>query len=150
MNEASGSDRYAVGVEAVDEDHKKLFAAMGELESAIARQADLAEALVLLKKLSTATGEHFAGEETMMSEAKYPGLALHRANHQRLMEKLEAFVARYSRGGVQMNQHALTFLRDWLVYHIENDDQRLGAWLKDRARELARAHEQPQVAASAG
>jgi hemerythrin len=31
-----------------------------------------------------------------------------------------------------VNQHALNFLRDWLLHHIENDDARLGAWLNER------------------
>jgi hemerythrin-like metal-binding protein len=98
----------------------------------MARFAEPAEMGVLLNKLSAATAKHFADEEAMMREAKYPGLALHAANHQRLMEKVEAFAARHSRSGATVNQHALNFLRDWLLHHIENDDARLGAWLKER------------------
>jgi hemerythrin len=65
-----------------------------------------------------------------MSIAKYPGLALHSANHLRLMEKLEAFAARHGHGGQALNQYALNFLGDWLIYHIRTDDMRLGNWLR--------------------
>jgi hemerythrin-like metal-binding protein len=143
MGELSWSDKYAVGVAGIDDDHKELFAAVKELESAIGRNADAAETVGLLKRLVDHTCKHFADEEATMREAKYPGLALHVANHQRLKEKVEAFAARHSQNGAQMNQHALNFLRDWLVFHIENDDQRLGDWLKDRARDAARAQKQP-------
>jgi len=131
MAELTWGDRYAVGVEAIDDEHKELFDAVRELESAMARFAQPAEMGELLKKLSASTARHFADEEAMMREAKYPGLALHMANHQRLMEKVQAFAARHSQSGVTVNQHALNFLRDWLLHHIENDDVRLGSWLDE-------------------
>ena len=135
MTKLSWCEKYAVGVEAIDGEHKELFEAVLALESAMTRSAQPQEMSELLKKLSASTARHFAGEEAMMREAKYPGLAIHLANHQHLMEKVEAFAARHGRGGATVNQHALNFLRDWLLYHIENDDARLGAWLKDRSRD---------------
>jgi hemerythrin len=45
------------------------------------------------------------------------------------MEKVQAFATRHSQNGATVNQHALNFLRDWLLHHIENDDARLGVWL---------------------
>jgi len=143
--ELSWCDNHAVGVEAIDDEHKELFAAVGMLESAMARNAKAPETTALLQKLAAATGIHFAHEEAIMREAKYPGLALHAANHQRLMEKVQAFAARYGRGGMAINQHAMSFLRDWLVYHIENDDLRLGDWMKERLGNPARAQQEPQI-----
>jgi hemerythrin-like metal-binding protein len=145
MAELTWSDKSAIGVEAIDEEHKELFEAMGELESAVTRNAGAEETGALLGKLAATTGKHFADEEALMREAKYSGIAMHTANHQRLMEKINAFVARLNRNGAEMNQHDLNFLRDWLVYHIENDDRRLGDWLKDRVRDLARAAQQKQA-----
>jgi hemerythrin-like metal-binding protein len=147
MAEITWCDKYAVGVEGIDDDHKELFAAVNALESAMARNVVAPETAALLQNLVDATQKHFASEEAAMREAKYPGLALHVANHQRLLEKVKAFASRHSQSDIQINQHALNFLRDWLVYHIENDDQRLGAWMKDRVHELARAQQQPQVQA---
>lgn len=132
MAELSWCGKYAVGVEAIDDEHKELFNAVQAIESAMARNADPAEMDVLLKVLPAVTFEHFAGEEAMMRAVKYPGVVLHAANHQRLMEKVEAFSARYSHGGVAVNQYALNFLRDWLLYHIENDDARFGVWWSER------------------
>jgi hemerythrin-like metal-binding protein len=132
QTELNWGDKHAVGFQGIDDEHKDLFEAVRGLESAMARFAAPAEMGVLLEKLVAATGKHFASEEAMMREAKYPGLPLHAANHQRLMKKVEAFAVRHSRSGVVVNQHALNFLRDWLLHHMENDDTRLGAWLKER------------------
>jgi hemerythrin-like metal-binding protein len=130
--ELNWGDKYAVGFRGIDDEHKELFEAVRGVESAMARNAGPVETDALLKKLVAATGKHFANEEAIMRGAKYPGLALHAANHQRLMEKAEAFAARHGQGGVAVNQHTLNFLRDWLLHHIETDDARLGAWLKER------------------
>jgi len=139
-------DKFVIGVESIDDDHKALFSAVEDLKSAMDGKAEAREMGALLHRLAEATGKHFASEESLMREAKYPGLALHQANHQRLMEKLHAFVARHGRSGAQLDHYALNFLRDWLVFHVENDDQRLGDWLRDRARDLARAQSQAQGA----
>jgi hemerythrin-like metal-binding protein len=130
--ELNWGDKYAVGFRAIDDEHKELFEAVIEVESAMTRNAQPAETAVLLKKLVGATAKHFASEEAMMREAKYAGVALHAANHQRLMEKVEAFATRHGQNGVAVNQHALKFLRDWLLHHMENDDARLGAWMKEK------------------
>ena len=137
MTELNWCDKYAVGVEAIDGEHKELFEAVQALEAAMARSAQPEEMGQLLTRLSASTASHFAEEEAMMRGAKYPGLAIHLANHKRLMEKVEAFTARHGRNGAQVNQHALNFLRDWLLHHIENDDARLGSWFKDRSRDSA-------------
>jgi hemerythrin-like metal-binding protein len=131
MAEFTWCDKYAIGFRQIDDEHKELFEAVRGVESAMARNAEAAETGVLLKQLVAATGKHFAGEEVMMRGAKYPGLALHAGNHRRLMEKVEAFAARHGQGGVAVNQHALNFLRDWLLHHIETDDARMGAWFKE-------------------
>ncbi|HKN22684.1 MAG TPA: bacteriohemerythrin [Terracidiphilus sp.] len=133
MAELIWGDKNALGFRGIDDEHKELFEAVRAIESAMARTAEPAAMGALLKKLVAAAGTHFASEEAMMREAKYPGLALHAANHQRLIEKVEAFAARHGQGGVAVNQHAVTFLRDWLLHHIESDDARLGAWLKEHA-----------------
>ncbi len=103
-----------------------VFDTVREIESAAALKTDTG---ALLDKLVAASSSHFAQEEALMHVRKFPGLELHAANHERLFNKLEVFAARYRRGGVAMDQHAVNFLRDWLMHHIENDDARLGAWM---------------------
>jgi hemerythrin len=146
MDELGWSEQYAVGVESIDDEHKELFAAVGKIKEAMTRSAEQAETVELLQKLASATGKHFADEEALMRAAKYPGIELHVANHRRLVQKIDAFVARHKRIGAPMDEHAWSFLRDWLVYHIENDDLRLGNWLQDRFRELAHMQHTAQSA----
>jgi hemerythrin len=128
------SNACNVSVEEIHEEHKEMFDAIRELESAVGRSAAPKETGALLRKLLIATSDHFTHEEAMMREAMYPGLALHIANHHRLIEKLKAFMARHGRQGQQLDQHALAFLRDWLIHHIQSDDQRVGDWMTERKK----------------
>lgn len=145
MVDRERKDKYAMGVASIDDEHKELFDVVHEVESAVARNAAIEETGGLLKKLAVLTTRHFTDEEAVMREAKYPGIGLHEANHQRLIEKITAFVVRHIQGGSSMNEHALNFLRDWLTFHVENDDARLSDWLKDRAREQERAPKNVQA-----
>jgi hemerythrin len=87
----------------------------------------------ILSKLTNATRQHLADEAAMMKAVKYPGVAMHIANYQRLLEKLIAFAGRFGQGGIALNQHAVNFLRDWLFHHVQNDDRRFGDWQKECA-----------------
>ena len=130
MTALTWNDRFSVGVKPLDDEHRELFSILAALEAATTQSLEPEAAARLLRKLEEATRTHFAREEAVMRAAKYPGLALHSANHLRLMEKLEAFEARYGQGGQALNQHAHSFLDDWLANHIQTDDMRLGDWLR--------------------
>jgi hemerythrin len=133
------NDQYSVGIAALDQIHRKLFGAIGEIENAIAQDAPREETNQLLRLLMEASHEHFAEEEMAMRVAQYPSLQPHCENHRRLAEKLEAFIARHDLKERKMNCRSINFLRDWLLYHIQNDDARYGAWFQDRAcREAAK------------
>jgi hemerythrin-like metal-binding protein len=149
MAEQERKKEYNIGVEALDEEHQDLFNGLREIESAIAENAAQETTRAILRKIAESTRVHFGEEEAQMQAGQYPGLALHAANHQRLMEKLLAFAARYWAGGQKIDRHALNFLRDWLLYHIQNDDTRYGSWMKDRERAQARADQKKQASGQA-
>jgi hemerythrin len=142
----TGRDESAVGAQSIDGEHQELFDRVRELEQAIGRRAGEAEVGALLNQLAAATRKHFAEEEAEMRAAKFGGLALHAADHLRLMEKMEAFIIHHRRGSAAMTQHGLNFLCDWLVYHIASEDRRFSDWTKDRARGLTREQQQRQAA----
>jgi len=145
MAQVTWCDKYAVGVQEIDGEHKELFDAVGAFELAMTRNTEAAEIRALLRNLTASTVAHFAHEEAMMREAKYPGLTLHCADHRHLMEKLDAFTLRFTRGGAAITRHSIGFLRDWLLHHIENDDRRFADWLKAHEPDLAREQQQMQT-----
>ncbi len=67
------------------------------------------------------TVTHFDREESVMEESFYPGTARHRSVHDRLVRDLVRFQGKYKSGGVDAREVG-TFLLDWLLEHILQDD----------------------------
>lgn len=122
---------YSVGVEHLDSQHQGLFNLLNELHGAMTKGQAQSVAGALLRKLAEYARTHFAAEESMMSAARYPGLADHRIKHRDLTKQVQDFVARYDRGEVALSIDLLGFLRDWLTRHIQETDREYGPWLNE-------------------
>ena len=123
------SDKYSVGVKAIDAQHANLVGILNDLHDAMMKGQAAEITAALLKKLVTYTREHFAAEEAMMTAAKYPALKEHIAKHRDLTKEVEAYVGRFERGEAAINTPLLNFLRDWLSNHILKEDKGYGPFL---------------------
>jgi hemerythrin-like metal-binding protein len=121
-----------VGVRAMDDQHGIIMETMNELHLALAKGSDSEQVSELLDLLFRFTRLHFWSEERLLEEAAYPGLAGHRAEHQRLMGHIRDSVqrAQYSKNA-QMRE-LLDYMSDWLAEHFEVVDRQYGPWLNDR------------------
>ena len=77
-----------IGVDFIDEDHKRLLAIMREIQQAV-NEYDSKKCIVLLTALLKEAREHFAREEHYLEEVKYPELEKHKAYHQQLLSKAD-------------------------------------------------------------
>lgn len=128
------SSKFSIGINAVNDEHHKLFDDLNELQEAVENGEDPSRIGQVVHQLADRTRVHFSSEEAMMEHTKYAGLALHRLKHQHLMEQAEAFAARVDRGGYTLNNHSLNFLADWLTTHIVNEDRFFGRWLNEHGK----------------
>jgi hemerythrin len=127
------SDKYSVGVKAMDQQHISLVDTLNDLHAAMMKGLAQDTTGPLLHKLVTYTRDHFAAEESVMVAAKFPGLSQHRLKHRDLTKQVEEFVARYERGEITVNVHLMNFLRDWLANHIQKEDIEYGRWINQQA-----------------
>ena len=127
------SDKYSVGVAAMDLEHHELFDGINHLHAAVASHEEREAIGPLLKAVADGTRAHFVSEEALMTEAKYSGVALHALKHQRLTEQVEAFQARFDRG-FNLTEHSLIFLRDWFIPHILEADLNFSLWYSERRK----------------
>lgn len=121
------SEKFSVGVHAIDDQHHEIFDSLNDLQTAVIDHHDREVISSLLSQVAEGTRAHFASEEAMMAKSKYNGMALHALKHQRLLEQLDAFVARFNRG-FELNEHSLIFMRDWFIPHILEADANFGLW----------------------
>jgi len=122
-------DSYSVKVQAMDNQHKRLFALINELHGAMGQGHGKEVAGDILRRLIDYTVQHFYAEELLMQEHNYPGLATHRAEHQALTDKVIAFKKEFDAGRTYITPQLMTFLQQWLKNHIQTVDQRYGDFL---------------------
>jgi hemerythrin-like metal-binding protein len=79
-------DFLKIGVDFIDNDHKKLLGIMQEVKQTI-EQDDFEECVTLLRVLLKESAAHFAREEEFLRQVKYPGLESHIEYHQGLLNK---------------------------------------------------------------
>ena len=124
------SEKISVGIGVIDTEHQDIFDAINDLHIAVISHEDRESVRLLLSRVVEGTRAHFASEQSLMEIVRYNGKALHALKHQHLLDQMDAFAARYNRG-VELNEHSLTFLRDWFIPHILDADKNFGLWYRD-------------------
>jgi len=124
------NNKYSVGVETLDNQHKAFMKSINDLHAAamLGKAQEVADP-ILRQALSLAS-EHFSTEEKLMETSGFPGLAAHRAAHQVFISKTGEFVIRRKKGDTTIYISLLRFMRDWLIRHIQSEDQKYVPWLR--------------------
>ena len=85
-------DFLTIGVDFIDDDHKKILSIMQQVIVAI-NENNLDECASLLEVLIKEAKEHFKREEEYLLETKYPQLENHKVYHNELIIKAEVIKA---------------------------------------------------------
>jgi hemerythrin len=123
------SNKYSVGFEALDNQHKAMMRTLNELHAAAMRGRAHKVAGPLLRQIVSLTNEHFSAEEGLMESTGYPGLAAHRDQHRELSGKIAEFVSRHKSGDAAVYTPLLYFVRDYQTKHMQSEDQEYAPWL---------------------
>ncbi len=123
---------YSVKVEAMDAQHKRLFEIIRELYTAMRAGQGKQVVGEVLHRLIEYTVQHFAAEEKLMEKNGYQLLAAHRIEHKTLTDKVVAFKKDFEAGSATVTLEVMTFLQDWLTHHIQDVDQKYGAFLNSK------------------
>jgi hemerythrin-like metal-binding protein len=125
------TDRYSVGNEVFDNEHKKLFAIINELNDTFEHGGGRVAAEKALDELLDYTDRHFGHEEALFAD--YPDKAAHLIAHQELRAQvLDYRAAMAQKGGMEMVMELVAFLQFWLLQHIISVDKRFCRWLSER------------------
>jgi len=126
-NQFIWQDRFNIGVDIIDKEHKKLFSIMNRL-FAFSEQEDKIQWVCQegLKYFKDHAMKHFAEEEVYMASIDYKGFELHRRVHDNFrrntLPALEKELARtnYSKDAVS---HFLSVCAGWLIGHTLTEDR---------------------------
>ncbi|MFY9854023.1 MAG: bacteriohemerythrin [Terracidiphilus sp.] len=117
------NDNLSVGVQACDDDHKKLIDMLNRLYEGMRSGQGKEVVGKVLDGLISYTKFHFAREEELFAKAGYPAIE-HKEQHRLLVKQAEDLQSRYKSGENSISIEALDFLKDWLTIHIQGSDKK--------------------------
>ena len=111
-------ERYSVGNNELDDQHKGLISIINDLYTAIRDQTTQGELNGILDRLLEYTQSHFEREEHLMEEHLFPDLARHRIVHDRMVQRTRELhrLALHNENDVAVK--TMSFLKDWWIDHI--------------------------------
>src|SRR6516165_7768990 len=111
---------FDTGIPGIDYEHHQLVNMLNEIHHLIAERADsqkISDALAQFHRLASA---HFALEERIMQDRKYPGLKGRRQTHYRLLDQVREIMDAFDAGDHRLEDLPVT-LRAWLAEAMEID-----------------------------
>lgn len=118
-----------IGVPEIDDEHKRLFELIGEVDSAIKAGGDaVSTAIALIAELKQYAVNHFAHEEAYMEKINDPELAHQKKEHAAFIEKVNSYSLSdiTDESAKETISKLLEFLSKWLMGHILGSDILIG------------------------
>ena len=118
-----------IGVPEIDDEHKRLFELIDEVDAAVKSEADsISTAMALLNELKQYAVTHFAHEEAYMTSINDPELPRQQKEHQAFVSKVNSY--RFSditdETAKELILELLEYLSKWLMGHILGSDILIG------------------------
>ena len=125
-------DEYSVGIEEMDNDHKKLLNLINQLQTAVHYYTGKEFEEKALDELVDYTKTHFKKEEKLMEDNDYADLEAHKLQHQQFIDKVNHSVEQYKKDSDVTITDTLKFLKEWLINHINGTDKEYGKVLNEK------------------
>lgn len=119
-----------VGVPLVDQQHEELIGRLNAMARSIAGGEGETEIQRTLEFLMDYAKYHFAAEETIMADARYPGLPEHKSQHQEFVQTLDRLEEEFREDGSTkiLAESLNTLLVNWLLAHISRVDKQFARY----------------------
>lgn len=111
---------YNTGIHEIDMQHQEILNYVNQLDDA-RKLNSRTEVKNVIEGMADYTISHFAFEEALMEQAKYPYLGPHQHIHKALITKVGTFTERFE-AGEDIADEFHTLLKRWLINHIQRDD----------------------------
>ena len=122
-------DDYSVGIDSIDQQHKKLLNLINQLQTAVDYSTGDEFEREALDELVDYTKTHFIYEEGLMRDNDYPDFEPHKAQHEKMFKKVGEVLAEYEQDHETAMSNAAEYLKDWLINHINGTDKEYSSYL---------------------
>ncbi len=126
------SDDFSVGIESIDNQHKKLVNMLNALYDSMQSGEGNEMLGKVLGGLAAYTVNHFKYEEDLFAQHGYPGTAEHKKQHDDLLAQVTDLKNKFDAGSATLSMEVMKFLKDWLITHIQGSDKAYSAFLIEK------------------
>jgi len=120
----------SVNVAVLDDDHKKVFDMINELEEVIMAGHSREVLDKTLDRLMDYTMIHLKREEEYFARTGYLDAVPHMKEHERMVKRVENLRGRFKDGSTaQLSLELRSFLQNWWIAHIQGFDKLYVAFL---------------------
>jgi len=119
-------DRFSIGIEEIDNQHKKIIEMINRLDKSRIDGNFGSEVNVVLVQLVKYSMEHFKYEEDLMQRMKFADAEKHRELHAELTEQIVVLLRRVKQGYNINVFEVISILKSWMIDHIRKEDRKFG------------------------
>jgi len=122
-------DILSIGVDEIDDDHRRLIKIFNELNHAVSDDESHDYLAAILEELISCTVWHFRHEERLMLKYRYADIEAHKEEHRELIASAKDVQTEILQARGSITEEHLQVLERWLTAHILTSDMRLGDYL---------------------
>jgi hemerythrin-like metal-binding protein len=124
---------YSVGIKEIDRQHGILVELINRLDYGLKHKISRETMEDIVNYLADYTVFHFGYEEKLLAENNWPELAQHKVIHENFVNQVKNFQGQLkSQDVMDVAEHILDFLKDWLLDHILKTDKQYGIVLNSK------------------
>lgn len=125
------TEDFAIGIDIIDEQHKRLFEYFDEIEHCI-KINDNSNIQAICSGLVDYAISHNTFEETLMKQAGYPMLEAHHQVHEAFKSRAYGYLEKIDNGADPMKvaRDIRTDIGLWLINHIKREDKHYAPYVK--------------------
>ncbi|MDH3974035.1 MAG: bacteriohemerythrin [Deltaproteobacteria bacterium] len=126
------NDELSVGIDEIDEQHKKWISIINDLHTSLMEETSLDTLEKTINEVEEYTFFHFAEEEKLMGNVGYPDLSRHSRIHFSFRQEIIRVRSSILSGEVVLRTQVMSILKSWLLDHIMKEDMQYGDFIKEK------------------
>jgi len=127
-------EEYAYGIASMDADHQELLGMARGMMRALHEGEPEEEVRRLLEEALDALRRHMSAEEDLLRQARYPGLAGHKREHDDITRALLEYREHVASGAARVDESVVEFVYHWFVTHMRHEDRAAAEFLTQLAK----------------
>lgn len=128
-------DSFAIGIEAIDNQHRKIFEHLLALENSVIKRDPWHILRFFVAQLSEYMQFHLAVEEALLEIVGYPDRSAHGDSHAKLVAQIASLEEKLK---TNANGESLVgFFEDWFIRHVLSSDRDYASFVKREFASLA-------------